>query len=150
MIKSTCLVKGNFFVIFHSNLVIFTSPSSLDCIAFGHLYLHALPSLTNPTLFSMLTFEFPTLITYINKMKDLLFSSSPRKSPTIARPIRTIIYEFMENPSKVFSFFGNWKREAVKSTKEERVEHFWRATSIVGGISFFLGYIVHNEIIQFG
>ncbi|KAJ1547881.1 Metaxin-3 [Cladochytrium tenue] len=51
-------------------------PSSLDAVAVAHLTLHSHPSLSNPRLFSMLAFEFPTLIAYCDRVGQLAFQGA--------------------------------------------------------------------------
>ncbi|KAJ3186796.1 Metaxin-3 [Irineochytrium annulatum] len=74
-----------------------THPTSLDAIAFGHLSMHAIPSLKNPRLFSILTFEFPTLIAYCDRVQKSLFATPPKLSPNI-RPV-SFLSDVVQRPS---------------------------------------------------
>jgi len=46
-------------------------PSTLDAIAYGHLAIHCYPNLQNPKLFTMISFEFPNLIQYCQRITAL-------------------------------------------------------------------------------
>lgn len=51
------------------------SVSTLDVIAFAHLSLHCYPSLKIPQLFSILTFEFPSLIAFVERMSTIVYAT---------------------------------------------------------------------------
>ncbi|KAJ3083118.1 Metaxin-3 [Quaeritorhiza haematococci] len=135
-----------------------SSPSSLDAVAFGHLSLHCYPSLANPKLFSMLSFEFPTIIAYCNRIRTHLFSEPPRKSPMVQPSWRENIANFWKSPSTQLNAFWSNIAQRFSTTRDEtppseivkkqRLERFYTILSVVGGLAFFVGYIVHNEIIQ--
>jgi len=56
-------------------------PSTLDAIAYGHLALHCYPNLQNPKLFTMISFEFPNLIQYCQRITDLFNEKKINKIP---------------------------------------------------------------------
>ncbi|KAJ3212597.1 Metaxin-3 [Dinochytrium kinnereticum] len=152
------------------------SPTSLDAVAFGHLSMHAVPSIKNPRLFSLLTFEFPTLIAYCDRLKQHLFEVPPRPSPNVRPP--NLLLHVARNPrvyaSWAYESAGRWmsriardkpaeqKSEADASAdgkkkeyteKEELVrasrrDAFYRAMSVVAGLGLFIGYIVYHGIVQ--
>ena len=43
---------------------------------------------------------------------------------------------------------GISNQKSTERTKEERVERFWRGLSIVGGVAFFVGYIIQRKASQ--
>ncbi|KAJ3317966.1 metaxin 1 [Blyttiomyces sp. JEL0837] len=149
-------------------------PTSLDAVAYGHLAIHAIPSLTNPRLFSLLTFEFPTLIAYISRIQEHLFSTPPQPSPHVVPAV--LLRDVMSNPSSYFArawegvvgFVGRINRNVEEDKKEsqdgeseerklspqeeairaERRDTFFKIVSVVGAVAFFVGYIVKNGIVQ--
>jgi glutathione S-transferase len=60
-------------------------PSTLDAIAYGHLALHCYPNLQNPKLFTMISFEFPNLIQFCQRIttffKDQKINRIPLPKP---------------------------------------------------------------------
>jgi len=56
-------------------------PSSLDAIAYGHLALHCYPNLQNPKLFTMISFEFPNLIQYCQRITNLFKEKKINRIP---------------------------------------------------------------------
>ncbi|KAI8833212.1 hypothetical protein BC829DRAFT_448769 [Chytridium lagenaria] len=75
-------------------------PTSLDAVAFGYLSMHCIPSFKNPRLFSLLTFEFPTLIAYCDRLNRQLFAVPPRTSPNVRPP--NLLLHFARNPRSYF------------------------------------------------
>ena len=77
-------------------------------------------------------------------MKQLAF----KKSLNISPYQKPNLLDFFGNPSIAFSWlFSNIpsKTEVTERDKEERVEKFWRGLSILGGISFFAGYLINRH-----
>nr|KAJ3419356.1 cytosolic factor, phosphatidylinositol/phosphatidylcholine transfer protein [Polyrhizophydium stewartii] len=131
------------------------SPTTLDAIAFGHLSLHAYPSLAVPKLFSLLTFEFPTLIAYCARLKNQIFAAPLVKSPLSRPSLRAILADFAKDPEPYLRFvWEGFQTKMVpvteKQTKEQRVQAFWKGVSIAAGIAFFAGYVVVNGIVEVG
>ncbi|KAI9358280.1 hypothetical protein DFJ73DRAFT_819369 [Zopfochytrium polystomum] len=149
-------------------------PSSLDAVAFAHLSLHAQPSLSNPRLFSMLAFEFPTLIAYCDRLKPIVFPTDPRPSPnrnasffaTIRTPsdllsaVSSLLTSLWSSSAsstsgRRFSEVGsdNGEGDEKLSARElairaERRETFYRVFSAVGAVFFFVGFVVQNGIVR--
>lgn len=124
-------------------------PSSLDAIAFGHLALHSIPSLAEPTLFTILTFEFPTLLAYCERMRSTLFTSPLRPSPNL-RP-SYLLKDIIRSPGTYIRclFSGDHRPVATKEkTAEEREKRMKTALSVIGAVGFFVGYIWYNGIIE--
>jgi metaxin len=124
-------------------------PSSLDAVAFAHLSLHAYPSMANPKLFAMLSFEFPTLISYCDRIKQAYFSVPPTPSPTDRNSIRNSVYDFISAPwTTVERWWTGSAKNPINKSREQRVEDFWRILSIAGGLGFFIGYVAYNGIVR--
>lgn len=56
-------------------------PSTLDAIAYGHLAIHCYPNLKNPKLFTMISFEFPNLIQYCQRITALFNEKKINRIP---------------------------------------------------------------------
>ncbi|KAJ3405863.1 hypothetical protein HDV05_006299 [Chytridiales sp. JEL 0842] len=145
-------------------------PTSLDCIAYAHLAVHAVPALNNPQLFSMLAFEFPTLIAYVARIQKHLFEKTPPRLSPYVQPT-SVLRDVLGRPWYYAQMgLGNvrrwWRRmngeeppeerrdeeeEVGKKEEEkrlERLEVFYKGLSVVGALSFFVGYVVYNGIIR--
>jgi len=72
-------------------------PSTLDAIAYGHLALHCYPNLQNPKLFTMISFEFPSLIQYCQRITSLFQEKKINRIP-LPKPI----YSQITDTSKVY------------------------------------------------
>lgn len=121
----------------------------MDAIAFGHLALHVYPSLKIPTLFSILTFEFPTLIAFTERMKKV-FEVPLIRSPNERPSLKDFIVDFFKQPDQYFSWIWDGMQPKMVSdkAKEERVEKFWRGMTVIGAIVFFTTFVVKHKIIQ--
>ncbi|KNC97072.1 uncharacterized protein SPPG_07468 [Spizellomyces punctatus DAOM BR117] len=120
-------------------------PSSLDAIAFGHLALHAIPALAEPTLFSILTFEFPTLYAYCERVRKTCFKKPLRPSPNL-RP-SYLLTDIIKSPTTyIRSLF--MRRQVVPAEKAKQEDHIKTALSVLGAVGFFVGYIWYHGIIQ--
>jgi hypothetical protein len=117
-----------------------SSPTSLDAIAFGYLILHCIPNFSNPKLFTMMTFESPRLVRYLNRIKDLYFSQEIERTPSRLSNSRLFWEDVMGMPRRIIS---NIKEYFSLQTPEERVNQFYTWLSVVGAISFF-GIYVQN------
>ncbi len=128
----------------------------MDAIAFGHLYLHSLPNLAQPKLFSILTCEFPNLIQFCERIKAEFFQFPAKKSPIAAtqKPFTQHLQDLVKDPGSYLkywqsSFTSLWRKsDMVTKTREERVQDFYTFLSVAGSVAFFVGYIVKNGIIQ--
>jgi len=104
------------------------TPSSLDAIVYGHLALHAYPSMATPTLFKMLAFEFPKLLAWIQMVRN-----------------RVVVGETIKVKSE--SSWWEWTKEEVvenESVKKARVERFKRMLFAGVGVLFFSGFVLRN------
>ncbi|EGF81828.1 hypothetical protein BATDEDRAFT_23480 [Batrachochytrium dendrobatidis JAM81] len=129
------------------------SPSTLDAIAYGHLALHAYPSLAVPKLFSILTFEFPNLIAYCARFKQEVFATPLTPSLLVRPSLTNMIFNFVRDPEPYFCFYWNGFQNKMvshdsKKLKEQRVQAFWKGASIVAAVGFFVGFVFANGIVQ--
>ncbi|KAI8926255.1 hypothetical protein BC831DRAFT_511793 [Entophlyctis helioformis] len=120
-------------------------PSSLDAIAYGHLAVHVFPSLAVPKLFSLLTFEFPTLIAYCARLKGEI--------PLTRPSMRSMVSDFVKDPEPYLRFvWEGFQTKMVpvteKKTKEQRVQAFWKGVSVVAAVGFFVGFVASNGLVQ--
>ncbi|KAJ3040766.1 Metaxin-3 [Rhizophlyctis rosea] len=121
-------------------------PSTLDAVAFGHLAFHAYPSLAEPKLFSLLTFEFPSLIAYVNRMRTLVLSK-PRE--TLAPESKAIWQRLSElSPQGVYQYVAERIRRRTAGSEGEGRVDWQKILSVVGAVGFFSGFIWYNGIIQ--
>ncbi|KAJ3269313.1 Metaxin-3 [Terramyces sp. JEL0728] len=102
------------------------STSTLDVVAFAHLSLHCYPSLKIPQLFSILTFEFPTLIAFVERMSTIVYATPLVRAPSPKTNIKQLLMSFIENPT------GEYK----ETTKEERIKVFYRNLTTFGAVDF--------------
>jgi len=72
-------------------------PSTLDAIAYGHLALHCYPNLHNPKLFTMISFEFPNLIQYCQRI-TALFNEKKINRISLPKPL----YDQITDKSKEY------------------------------------------------
>ncbi|KAJ3176315.1 metaxin 1 [Geranomyces variabilis] len=126
-------------------------PSSLDAVVFGHLALHCIPSLAEPTLFSILTFEFPTLHAYCDRLRTELFTAPLRQSPN-HRP-SYILTDMLRSPltyarSLLDKLSGSVTVPAKEMKPKERRDQLVTIGSTVGAIAVFLGYVFYNGIVE--
>lgn len=107
------------------------APTTLDAVAYAHLSLHSFPTLSNPNLFSMLAFEFPTLISYVTRIK----------SEFLYAPFRVAA-----DDQSLREWFMDWFREKhgedEEARKVQRVETFKRAMFGLGGLAFFITFFI--------
>ena len=123
-------------------------PCSLDAIAYAHLSLHAFPTLSQPKLFAMLSFEFPTLIAYCHRIQSTFFSSPLIPSPTDRKSIRHSLSTFFSSPwTRLQQAWMGYAKTPIHTSPEQRVEDFYRVCSILGGLGFFIFYIVYHGIV---
>ncbi|KAJ3182277.1 metaxin 1 [Gaertneriomyces sp. JEL0708] len=129
------------------------SPTSLDAIAFGHLALHSIPSLAEPTLFSILTFEFPTLHAYCERIRSQYFNVPLNPSPSM-RPsylISDIVHSPLSYARKLFASNSSKTAASTAPTpeklKQERQERFYTILSVISAVGVFVSYVVHNQIV---
>ncbi|KAJ3010904.1 metaxin 1 [Thoreauomyces humboldtii] len=122
------------------------SPTSLDAVAYSHLALHAVPTLATPHLFTILTFEFPTLHAYVLRIRERWFSEPILKAPT---PSRALVATLLNAPREfVRRAFGAHPAVVKEKTREERRKDFTNIASLVGGIAFFVGFVWYNAIVR--
>ncbi|KAJ3382484.1 metaxin 1 [Lobulomyces angularis] len=136
-----------------NNEYIFGSkPSSLDAILYSHLAIHSYPSLATPTLFSILTFNFPNLINYVEKIKTIYFENNWKENLVTYSPItKNFFLRLLENPKLTITetFFSNKytntndqknvaEMELVKAAR-------LRLAFVLGSLGFFVGYVLRND-----
>jgi len=208
-------------------------PSTLDAIAYGHLAIHCYPNLQNPKLFTMISFEFPNLIQYCQRITTLFNEKKINRIP-LPKPLynqitdrskeyvksacdniksydyrgginqckENIVYykdnimnynykenlisckesimnhDYKENVNQCREYISNHKisfselKENIKKFDYKSIPRFFtkkdtynmsyyerkeqnkkqninsKALSVIGALSFFTFYIVHNRIIR--
>ncbi|KAJ3292399.1 Metaxin-3 [Borealophlyctis nickersoniae] len=126
-------------------------PSTLDAVVFGHLALHCYPSLADYRLFSMLNFEFPTLVAYYNRLRLTLFSEPPRKSPVIHPTsfLRGLSRSPLAFGRSIWQSVQQWATPSTdEKARQHRVEVFQKVMSVIGGVAFFVAYVWYQGIVQ--
>jgi hypothetical protein len=72
--------------------------------------------------------------------------------PLVPSPFQFSLKQALHDLSgeKIVEFIMNGFQQKIvtERTKEERVERFWRGVTIVAGLSFFLGFVFKNGIVQ--
>ncbi|KAI9100605.1 hypothetical protein DFS34DRAFT_648523 [Phlyctochytrium arcticum] len=124
-------------------------PSSLDAVVFGHLALHCVPNLAEPTLFSIITFEYPTLYAYCDRIRTRYFSQPLKISPNL-RP-SFLLGDMVRSPMTYLKSLVMRQRVVETSGEKERAkrDEDWKtALAIVGAVGFFVGFIWQQGIIQ--
>jgi hypothetical protein len=83
-------------------------------------------------------------------MKVLVCAEPLVPSPFMRPSLKQVVKDVMDHPEQVVNWIMSGFQEKIitESTKEERVERFWRGVTILAGIAFFLGFVVKNGIIQ--
>jgi Glutathione S-transferase, C-terminal domain len=133
-------------------------PSTLDAIAYAHLALHALPSLAQPRLFSMLTFGYPQLIQFIDKMKTKMDANMAINRPDIVAPrslyercvdsfvfVKATLKEVAEalDPHALEKVSSNKKLRKKKSFERiQRIERIRTSVMSTGAVTVFALYVV--------
>ncbi len=127
-------------------------PTTLDAIAFGHLAIHAYPSLANPKLFTILSFEAPSLLSYVTRLKSSLFVEPLQKSISAPPSWSAFWEEVLTSPTGYFTvarnYMGTFMDGSSSTSPEERVETFYKWLSVVGGLAVFLAYSVKIGTLQ--
>ena len=120
----------------------------------------------------MLTFEFPNLIAFVDRMGVSIASSSARVSPNI-RPgslLRDIVLNPRSYAGSIYARIRSWglgmigpdfddandgeaftSRELSAKELEKRaarLDFFYKSLSVLGAVGFFVGYIIVNGIIR--
>ncbi|KAJ3070427.1 metaxin 1 [Podochytrium sp. JEL0797] len=142
-------------------------PTTLDAIAYAHLTLFALPILSNPKLNAILTFHFPNLTAYITRMQNTM-TLYPPPTPSPSPPPLHIV-SFLTNPTASFAALyaatkirltaltttpepvssGDPEADQAELRKREaRVDAFYKWSSVIGAVAFFVGYVIANGIVQ--
>ncbi|KAI8814573.1 hypothetical protein BJ742DRAFT_786017 [Cladochytrium replicatum] len=141
-------------------------PTTIDAILFGHLAIHSYPSFAHPTLFALLTFEFPTLLSYVSRIRAAYFTTEPRMAtgPLHAgRRADLLVKDLWERPGEYVKWMGRsilfplesiqkwWegKKKSGEDAEKKGWEEFgWRAGWTLGAVTFFVGYVAYNRIIE--
>ncbi|KAI9202560.1 uncharacterized protein BJ171DRAFT_177122 [Polychytrium aggregatum] len=135
-------------------------PTSLDAVAYGHLALHTYPSLANVQLFTMLSFEFPTLVDFVKRIQTKLDVEANDKLnlPISQGPVNESMLAWMIKDPKAILYSAwrqvqdnvthMWHGDGGQKTKEERKELIYNTAMVIGGIVFFVGYAFASGIIQ--
>ncbi len=118
-------------------------PSTLDAIAFGHLAIHAFPSLSQPKLFSILTFEAPNLIAFVDRMKVQLFNEFQADVEREALPSDSFIQRFTR------SFGSLVQSDSTTLSEEERRERVYNRLSVFGALAVFGIFLGKSGLIPF-
>lgn len=134
-----------------SNFFFNNTPSTLDAIAYAHLSLHSSPILQSPRLFATLAFEFPTLIAYVDRMRQL----------TWPKPLTSSILSIHDAGQEEDSTrYQDTSRDEEKEGSEEevavgmdalrqqRVSTFYKVVSVVGAVMCFLAFVVSKGIVK--
>jgi metaxin len=121
----------------------------LDAIVYGHLALHVVPTMANPRLFTILSFEFPSLIAFCARMKPLAHRVELERSPLQRPSLSELFKDFLSHPETYVNwmFEGFQDKVVTERTKEERVEKFWRGLSVCAALTFFVGFAIQNKAI---
>ncbi|KAI8914176.1 hypothetical protein EDD86DRAFT_198657 [Gorgonomyces haynaldii] len=128
-------------------------PTTLDAIAYGYLSLALYPSLSEPTLFSMITFGYPNLVRFCDKIKSTYFAQPLVPSPTARPSFSHLLQDLTTNPLPYLEFVLNGFQtklvpKSQQLTKEQRVERFYKWLSVIGGVGFFCSYVIGNRILM--
>ncbi|KAI8827250.1 uncharacterized protein EV422DRAFT_513196 [Fimicolochytrium jonesii] len=148
------------------------TPTTLDAIAYAHLSLHAIPTLASPTLFSILTFEHPTLHRFIDRMHNLAFvdANPVRMSPAmrmsawdlitwpagiVRRKLASVVNGGVVSgsgstspPAPAQQTDKHTPPTTPEKTKQSRQAQFASVASVVGAVGFFVGFVWYNGIVQ--
>ncbi|KAI7899654.1 Tom37 C-terminal domain-containing protein [Cokeromyces recurvatus] len=142
----------------NKNYMFNDSPTTLDCIVFGYLALHLYPELAHRRLQHILMNEYPQLVQYCNRIRDLLFTSKGNAQESEpAEDVPSLWKTFKNNPvgflgsikDDIVSYMGTSDKESKKEKSQVQIDfERKRIWSIAGGITFFLAYVIYNGIIS--
>ncbi|OUM61990.1 hypothetical protein PIROE2DRAFT_20877 [Piromyces sp. E2] len=113
-------------------------PSTLDAIAYGHLALHCYPNLQNPKLFTMISFEFPNLIQFCQRITTFFKEQKINRIP-LPKPIYNQITdkskEYIKSACDTLSSYNykegiNHCRENIVNCKENIMNYNYRESFI--------------------
>lgn len=101
----------------------------------------------------MLTYEFPTLLAFCNRIQERAFADPLQVSPRTRPFLSDVLKDLVCNPLSYVEFIasGFQKKLSVKKdqiTKEERIATFWKYASVIGSVGFFISYVVRNKLIS--
>jgi metaxin len=119
------------------------SLTTLDAVAYGHLALHLYPSFKIPRLFSILSFEFPDLIDYVQRIHQLVASIEVEKSRNQQLTWKEWRQEVWKNPGLIVSRMENFGY--VERTGDERVARFYNGLAVVGAVAFFSLFVIKSR-----
>ena len=128
-------------------------PTTLDAIAFGHLAIHAYPSLANPKLFTILSFEAPSLLSYVARIKSSMFAEPLQKSVSAPQSWSAYCSELLTSPTRYWTVASNYMQTFVNGSSstspEERVETFYKWLTVAGALALFLTYSTKIGVLRF-
>lgn len=139
------------------NYMFGSEPSTLDCIVFGYLSLHLYPDLAHRRLQHILTQEYPKLVSYCDRMKQLLFESSETEESEPSEDVPSLWKTIINNPTgflgtvkdDVVSYMNSGTAEEGKEKSKSQVDfERKRIWSIAGGVTFLLAYVIYNGIVS--
>lgn len=105
----------------------------------------------------MLTFEFPTLIAYCERLKSR-FTLPIVKSPYQKPAFHSLVRDFFTHPKSYLSwalngFTAKLDQEADEddakenNVKSQRIKRFYNGLSIVGALTFFAIFVNQHNIV---
>ncbi len=100
--------------------------------------MHLFPSLAVPKLFSILTFEFPSLIRWVESVKPIFVQPTTR-SPYERPPFFSVLKNIFYHPDEYFTWIVNGFTSKLAEedpmdelkVKEERVARFYSGIRIL-------------------
>lgn len=110
------------------------SPTSLDAFVFGHIAMFSTPHLKDPFMFTALSFDYPELLAFINRMKPLVAAHS---FPLIKPPSLWNLSIFSRDSFR-------WNGESSKNMVMRDIQG-WGQVALA--ISFFIAYVWRNKLI---
>jgi metaxin len=117
--------------------------TTLDAIAYGHLALHLYPGFKVPRLLSILTFEFPNLVNYVENLHRIVTAVPIVQSPNQTLNFKQILMEFLKHPEYLINGMENIG--IVDRSSDDRKERFWNGLSIAGAVMFFAVFFVKSR-----
>jgi hypothetical protein len=119
-------------------------PCTLDTIVFAQLALHLYPSLIHPTLSLRIHLNFPSLVDFVNRMKEKV-----AHLPLIQPIPKTFWQELKEMPHEFYQSLPSWSAiQVFSSNPNVRNEQIQRILAMIAGLTVFVGYVFSSGLIQ--